>query len=482
MGGAVMATYLDDKGNPVGAKPPVYLDDNGESGKGLIRRTAGDFLEGVGAVPYQAFKGAWDLARKIPGASNVIPEPPERLKSLATAPDSGFGKAGEIAGNVALAALPAGAVSRATQGASMLTKMAAQGALGAAQGAVQSGGSGKATALGAFTGAAAEPIAAGISSLMKGGATGLAESATGIRRMDRAYGRTPGKVILEETKGLTPDAVAASAKARMNELEPELVRRATVAKNAGVKGSLRPARDIASARSSEAAAFNSRATPGEMSEISEFLEKPTAGFKGQTEFPQGTASKVSFKRDPFTGKIGAAKEAAPDTAKVVAEEQDPLQLLGMKREFGRDFTSWNPLNPQKNVSVARKVYGALDKEFDKAVPGGAELNQKLSTLIPIANRGSETALNAGLAQNVMHKLGAHNGSLIAPALGLKESGAKGFIGGMMLPEILSTPTVKMAAARGLYGAGKGTARYGVGAAQSAMVPAYRRYGLPEEEE
>ncbi|MFP5230767.1 MAG: hypothetical protein ACLGXA_24385, partial [Acidobacteriota bacterium] len=63
------------------------------------------------------------------------------------------------------------------------------------------------------------------SALAEGGkavAPGLAEGAMGIRKLDRAYGRSPGNAILEETRGFRPENVAASAQSKLGELRPRL--------------------------------------------------------------------------------------------------------------------------------------------------------------------------------------------------------------------------------------------------------------------
>ncbi|MFT4112394.1 hypothetical protein [Silvibacterium sp.] len=84
------------------------------------------------------------------------------------------------------------------------------GAVNAAQGGGFSSG--------ALIGAVGGTIGEGMRAI----APALAESAIGIRKADRAYGKTPGRMILDETKGLTPRAVANSAQGTLDQLNPQL--------------------------------------------------------------------------------------------------------------------------------------------------------------------------------------------------------------------------------------------------------------------
>jgi hypothetical protein len=108
-------------------------------------------------------------------------------------------------------------------------------------------------------------------------------------------------------------------------------------------------------------------------------------------------------------------------------------------------------------SVGKRAYHALDQEFDNAVPSAAELNQRISSLIPVAKRAESAEHGAGLVQKGVHRLAAHTGAaasgLVGGAEGYHEGGIPGAIAGgiagLAVPEMLASPTGQMFAARGL---------------------------------
>lgn len=267
-------------------------------------------------------------------------------------------------------------------------------------------------------------VTAAVGSGLKAAAVPLAESSLGVRAIQRGYGKTPGLGALEDTSGIRPATVAASARNKLGDLNTQLE---TAAGKSTQPASLTPARTIIDNRSSVAAGGNSAATPKELAAMRAQLTTPQPGFAGAI--------------DPTTGEIAA--------------DQSPANILRMKREFGKDFTKWNPLNPSGEMKTARQTYGALDKELDRTVPGAQDLNQRISSLIPVAERAEETDLHAGLGQRLMHRAAAHTGALIGADAGYRAGGIPGAVAGFVLPELAASPAGKMAGARALYGAGKG---------------------------
>lgn len=249
----------------------------------------------------------------------------------------------------------------------------------------------------------------------------VAESAAGIRAIDRANGRTPGAALLENTSGIRPSTVLESTRKRIGLLNDQYE---NLANQATTPTSLQPARDILAQRSAQAAAGNSVSTPAEMAKMQSQLTNPTQGFAGAI--------------DPATGEIAA--------------QQDAATLLRMKREFGKDHTSWR-MNPSPEVATAQRAYGAIDGELDRAIPQGAAINQEISSLIPVKQGLKQKDLNAGIIQNIMHKAAVHTGALATAVGGGMEFGPLGAAAGLILPEAIASPTARMAAARGLYGAG-----------------------------
>lgn len=267
---------------------------------------------------------------------------------------------------------------------------------------------------------------------LKRAAVPIAESALGVKAIQRGYGKTPGQFALEETKGIRPSTVGASARDRLADLNTELE---SAAASSTTPASLQTARDVIASRSKTAGAGNSAFAPKELAEMQSHLTTPQPGFAGAV--------------DPATGDI--------------AVDQSPSNILRMKREFGKDFTKWNPLHPKGEMGTARQAYRALDDELDRTVPGAQGLNQRISSGIPVAEQAESQALHAGPAQNVMHRVAAHTGAMaLGAGAGYAAGGFPGMVAGTVIPELISTPAARMAGARGIYGLGKFAAKPVVG--------------------
>jgi len=266
-------------------------------------------------------------------------------------------------------------------------------------------------------GAAAGAIGAGVGAGLKKIAPKLAESALNVRGSDRAYGRTPGQAILDETTGFSPRKIATQASDKVEELTNNLE---DMARDSPNSASLAPARDEATKSIGAAYGRNNKSTYDKLLKMGRQLDTNLEG----EEIPEITS---------------------------------PQQILHLKRGVGDLQTSWNPATQPKwvNGQVGR-VYHALDSEFDRAVPEGAALNQRISSLMPVAQRANAEDLNAGFLQRSIGRFKAHTGALAAPLLGAgegyREHGLPGALvgGGLGLAgaEALSSPEVWMALARG----------------------------------
>lgn len=276
--------------------------------------------------------------------------------------------------------------------------------------AAQGGGFGTGAAAGALTGALGEG--------MRAAAPGVAEKALGMRGTDRAFGKTPGRAILDETSGVRPESVAASAKAKIGELTPQL--ESAVAASPAM-ASLKPARDVLSEAASRAASHNAE------------------GLHGQI----GNMAKTIGQRF--------------DTGAPIPEILPPRELLDLKRGFSEENLNWNPDRRDAALSAGRRAYGALDKSLDQAVPKAAPLNQRISSLIPTMRRGEAMARAEGAGPRVMERIarptGALTGAIGGGMLGYRQGGATGAAEGaglgLILPELMTSPTGRMALARAL---------------------------------
>jgi hypothetical protein len=122
---------------------------------------AGDAFTGVGAGVIHIPVGIYDAIRRIPGVSDLLPEPNQFVRDLTRTPDTTAGKVGRFLEGAAEFAVPAGEVAKLTDGMGMLTRVAAQAGVGAGVGAEQSGGDPVATGVSGAMGAAG-PIIGGV--------------------------------------------------------------------------------------------------------------------------------------------------------------------------------------------------------------------------------------------------------------------------------------------------------------------------------
>ncbi len=265
------------------------------------------------------------------------------------------------------------------------------------------------------TGAALGAAGSGVGIGLKALAPTVAEGALGVRGTDRAFGRTPGQAIIEDTNGIRPSAIAKSAKNTVNGLTDDLESKAAAS---SVPASTQPALKVID---SNIAKYQARNSP---------IADDLADLRNQLTVNRTTGAPI------------------PST-------QNASGILNLKRGVG-DFVGRWPQEQQQGIKgIARNVYGALDSELDRAVPGADGLNQRISSLFPVAKRADAADLNAGVLQKSLGRLGRPTGAMIGSIAGAgegyREGGTRGAlvggVGGLVLPEILASPTAQMVAAR-----------------------------------
>ncbi len=276
------------------------------------------------------------------------------------------------------------------------------------------------------TGAAAGVAGGAIGEGLRAAAPAIAETALRVRGNDRLFGRTVGDAILNDTSGVYPSSVASSAQNTINAIKPELEQRAADAGASGARGSLLPARQ------------------GLANTVNTHL--------------MNRAVDSARELDPLASRLAVD----PITHLPLAENQSPTGLLNLKRGINSDFIqNWRPEQPPGLRSSARGAYGAINDEFHRVVPGAQELDQRVSSLIPVTKRATAADANAGLLQRVAGRVSAHTGVLAGGALagggiGYHEGGAPGAVAGslagLIAPELLASPTAQMIMARGAHGA------------------------------
>lgn len=530
--------------NTPASAPPSTLS---RVGKGALN-LGSNVLQGLGESGISLMSTGDEFARKhLPAFltnSNLGFGPPANLEHVHALahPDNTTQAVGKGLGDAAQFMIPGGAEEKAVAMApKALRPIAKIGASALSAGAVNKaqGGDFK-------TGAAAGGVGAGIGAGLEAAAPSIAETALKIPKAMRAFGKTPGKAALEETSGIRPETVAASAQSRMGQLTPQLEaaadaasQRPNAARGLLTSGTeqipLPNAPDVRGRLSKPVILQSNRAMPrefpgygvnppasprftdgipGEGNEIPpegagqiperfngmrahEYVGE-VPGTRGGAGQPQGvllrppstagsppplTLPNRSASLGPARSIIGtemgsAANQNAEGLHNQLGKMQDflgtrfgtgeqipanvtPRELLDLKRGFNEEHLRWNPEMHDRALSTGRRAYGALDSELDRTVPEAAGLNQRISSLIPVARRAESISREAPVTQRVAGRLGAHTGALalggIGAAEGRREGGTPGMIAGglagLVAPELVASPEGQMALARTLYKSG-----------------------------
>jgi hypothetical protein len=331
-----------------------------------------------------------------------------------------------------LGAIATGGLSPVLKGAGVaknilpfLGRAAASGA-GMGAGAL-AGGAGPQEAAGvAETGAATQPAAEGLGSLLKVIAPKMAESALNITDRMRGRGRTIGQSVLSETSGVAPGTVAKQSGQAIGNLKGQMENAVHQATISGAVGSTQPAHDVLNDALSNLPR-NAVTVRDKLSSLHDLLDLDKAG--------------------------------------VPRANYSPDELLEMKRGIGLEIKSWPPewqkLGPVQQTQ--QRLYGAIDGELDRLVSGNAGVNQQISSLIPAKQQATRMSQGASMGQRIAHRMAAHTGALagsgIGGVLGYQQGGAKGAaygsLAGLIAPEVLTTPTAQMTMARISNAAGAG---------------------------
>ncbi len=287
-------------------------------------------------------------------------------------------------------------------------------------------------ALGAGTGLLASILLAPAAArqtgrVLKATGRGFTRSALGLHGKAESFGAHPAEAVLRDTRGLRPGTIARTGQERLVQFGRDLDA-AVNAPNAG-RPSLEPARQVLRDRID--AARRANASSAELEPMLDQLTVPGPGFGG------------TVRITPSTG------------AKTIAPTQPASQFLEMQRGFSTDnIGNWNPLSSTKGkLGAARKVYHAMREELSNTVPGAAELNERMHSLIPAVERAKAVSGHAGPLEHALARFHKPTGALLAPIFGLHEGGAGGFVAGLGIPEAVASPALKMGIARGAYGTG-----------------------------
>jgi hypothetical protein len=387
---------------------PTFMD----KAIGAVKNVGAGALKGAG----HTLTGLAPLINKIPGIGETL-SPSEGIKAWeqitkpqGTAQNIGFGA--EQVGEMLLPGLgEEGAAAKVAEKIPMLGK-AALPAAKIATSALSTGGVNKLQG-GSFTGGAALGAAGGaIGEAGKAIAPSLAESALGVTRRLRGFGRTPGESALEEIGGIRPGTVAAKAQEKLTELTSQLEQAAS---RSTLPATTQPAIDVVTAEMQKAAKQNNKTLYTALKDLHDQLT---------VDFTSGQA---------------------------LPSQMPASRLLDLKRGIGDLEGNWNPELRGKLKGIVRQVYWALDKELDRTVPEADKLNQRISSLIPVKGRAESVERGADITQRFAHRVAAHTGALL-PSIaggyyGYEKGGPIGAAAGIALPELLASPSGQMLGAR-----------------------------------
>lgn len=403
------AQYADQSQSTVGAQTPgATLQQLGGSMLQTAKDTANDLYTGGVKQFGQGIATLSSGINKLPWiGEKLAPKVGVNSFQQQMQPDNTTQKIGgglEQAGEMALTGGPLRAGAEAA-----LPKLPWLAKMGAE--ALNVGGNaalhGQSPTAGAIVGAGTEGLGQGLQAV----APKLAESALGVTAKMRGRGRTIGQSVLDETQGVRPATIATSANQRIGDLNQQL-------------------------ESSAGASSQVASTAPAHQVLNNAIASAPRNATGYIQKLQNLRSLL-------------------DLGNPAQQAYTPAEILEMKRGIGTEMKTWDPQLRKTAAGIQQQLYGALDSELDRTVPGAQQLNQRMSSLIPAKQR-AQTLMNAApLSQRMAGRMMAHTGALTAGAFGAKEGydqgGIPGAIGGgvagMMIPEMLASPTGQMIAAR-----------------------------------
>jgi hypothetical protein len=200
---------------------------------------------------------------------------------------------------------------------------------------------------------------------------------------------------------------------------------------------------------------------GAIPKIKPFIPKASASLAPARDILSEALGKATAQNaEGLHGQIGGMQDFLSrrfGNREPIPENVTPRDLLNLKRGFSEEHLGWNPDRRDAALSTGRRAYGALDSELDRSVPEAAGLNQRISSLIPTVRRGEAMARGEGAGPRIMERIarptGALTGAIGGGMLGYRQGGATGAAEGaglgLILPELMTSPTGRMALARAL---------------------------------
>ncbi|MFC5861098.1 hypothetical protein ACFPT7_02205 [Acidicapsa dinghuensis] len=311
----------------------------------------------------------------------------------------------------------------------------------------------------AWGGPAVDAALQGVGGGLRGAGEGIAESALGVRNVDRAFDASPGEAALEQTRGYKPSTIAAEAQQRLEDLQLE---RGLLAHANPGPVNFGPARQVASDAMQEQALRN--AIP-------------------QIDRMNPLAEQIRTQGEPRDGWPIGVQPPRPAGRPIPPWVETP-EALNLREGVG-NYSADKPWTGKASADplrgMVRGMYGSMSDSIHSAVPEIAPIDATMHDLIPVAQRASEVDLNANTLQRTFGRFARPTGALVGTVSGAAAGHAAGggmgaLLGGfsgLIAPEVLASPTFQMAIARTIYSMGKEAEAAGPMAAEGAnqVVPA-----------
>lgn len=299
-----------------------------------------------------------------------------------------------------------------------------------------------------------------IGSRMAGATSAMARPI--MRSAMRLPSNESAEAVLNETGGVRPGAIAESAGQRIKSATQD--RDALISK-ATEKPSLAPARGAL--QSSAQGMISGNKVPLELRPMIDRLhtpaEDPVTGlsFQGATEYPPGAHTPVNISPtvSPITGPSDQPVAGTPKITygtqpePVIAERQNPDDFLGIRGNFGRDFTKFDSARPltKPALKAGNSAYMQMTHELHRVAPGSEAQDELIHNLIPAQQQGQLLAKQPGPIDRGINRLTRQTGAMAVPAIGFATGGAPGAAAAMTAQEMLADPTARAAMARGIRG-------------------------------
>lgn len=286
-------------------------------------------------------------------------------------------------------------------------------------------------------------IGKGVASGLKATAPLLAERALRTLPVDRAHGSTPGRFILDRTKGFSPEAIENSGRQSMEDLRTQ---QSSLLGGSPGMVDLDPARTVAGDYGSRAVEENHPGTIKDLKNLATQLDK-----------------------DHTSGQP-------------IPQFVTPFRAASLNRGISNAHGSWNPATVNDTMSAAAgEIHHTLGEGIASVVPEVRPINQELQSGGSVLKRAAAAQLKEGVLGRTISRIGAHTGALTGAFQGYSHGGIPGMLAGLIGPELLMNPDVQVAAARGAKAiapaAGK-SSPFVTGAAVASRQPDTKKKSSP----